>query len=76
MMDNRKVHVLLNILNDPLSMEIVTKIEDAQNLWRKLQEDVNKDTFDVSKEEEEENSQGNVLARRATYEDLASQGLL
>ena len=36
-------------------LKAVTKIEDAQNLWRKLQEDVNKDTFDVSKEEEYEN---------------------
>ena len=53
----------------------VTKIEDAQNLWRKLQEDVNKDVFDASKEEEYEDSQGNVLSR-ATYEDLARQGLL
>ncbi len=53
----------------------VTKIEDAQNLWRKLQENVNKDIFDASKEEEYEDSHGNVLSR-ATYEDLARQGLL
>ena len=56
-------------------LKAVTKIEDAQNLWRKLQEDVNKDVFDASKEEEYEDSQGNVLSR-ATYEDLARQGLL
>ena len=51
----------------------LTKIEDAQNQqnrWRKLQEDVNKDVFDDSKEEEYEDSQGGVLSR-ATYEDLA-----
>ena len=53
----------------------VTKIEDAQNLWRKLQADMNKDIFDASKEEEYEDSNGNVLSR-ATYEDLARQGLL
>eukprot|EP00558_Chaetoceros_sp_UNC1202_P011491 CAMPEP_0197238206 /NCGR_PEP_ID=MMETSP1429-20130617/4759_1 /TAXON_ID=49237 /ORGANISM="Chaetoceros sp., Strain UNC1202" /LENGTH=167 /DNA_ID=CAMNT_0042697311 /DNA_START=63 /DNA_END=566 /DNA_ORIENTATION=- len=53
----------------------VTKIEDAQNLWRKLQENVNQDMFDASKEEEYEDSHGNVLSR-ATYEDLARQGLL
>jgi splicing factor 3A subunit 3 len=53
----------------------VTKIEDAQNLWLKLQENVNKDIFDASKEEEYEDSHGNVLSR-STYEDLARQGLL
>jgi splicing factor 3A subunit 3 len=53
----------------------VTKIEDAQNLWTKLQGDVNKDVFDASKEEEYEDSHGNILSR-ATYEDLARQGLL
>jgi hypothetical protein len=41
-----------------------------------LQEGVNKDTFDVSKEEKYEVSQGGVLAKRATYEELARQGLL
>lgn len=53
----------------------VTKIEDAQKLWQKLQESVNKDIFDASKEEEYEDSHGNVLSR-STYEDLARQGLL
>ncbi len=53
----------------------VTKIEDAQNLWKKLQTTVNKDIFDGAKEEEYEDSHGNVLSR-ATYEDLARQGLL
>eukprot|EP00553_Chaetoceros_curvisetus_P009393 CAMPEP_0204621034 /NCGR_PEP_ID=MMETSP0717-20131115/6887_1 /ASSEMBLY_ACC=CAM_ASM_000666 /TAXON_ID=230516 /ORGANISM="Chaetoceros curvisetus" /LENGTH=574 /DNA_ID=CAMNT_0051635367 /DNA_START=24 /DNA_END=1748 /DNA_ORIENTATION=+ len=53
----------------------VTKIQDAQNLWKKLQLNVNKDIFDASKEEEYEDSHGNVLSR-ATYEDLARQGLL
>ena len=53
----------------------VTKIEDAQRLWAKLQMTVNKDIFDGDKEEEYEDSHGNVLSR-ATYEDLARQGLL
>jgi len=53
----------------------VTKIEDAQHLWEKLQGTVNKDIFDGAKDEEYEDSQGNVLSR-ATYEDLARQGLL
>lgn len=53
----------------------VTKIEDAQNLWTKLQRSVDKDLFDASKEEEYEDSHGNILSR-ATYEDLARQGLL
>lgn len=53
----------------------VTKIEDAQRLWAKLSEEVNKDIFDGSKDEEYEDSHGNVLSR-ATYEDLARQGLL
>ena len=53
----------------------VTKIEDAQTLWKKLQENVNKDIFDASKEEEYEDTHGNVLSR-ANYEDLARQGLL
>lgn len=53
----------------------VTKIEDAKVLWKKLQANVSKDLFDASKEEEYEDSHGNVLSR-ATYEDLARQGLL
>ena len=44
-------------------MHIVITIEDAQNLWRKLQENVNKDTFDVSKEEEYEDIQGGMFLR-------------
>ncbi len=53
----------------------VTKIQDAEQLWKKLQSEVNKDIFDGAKEEEYEDSHGNVLSR-ATYEDLARQGLL
>ena len=53
----------------------VTKIEDAQELWKKLQNSLDKDRFDGSKEEEYEDSHGNVLSR-TNYEDLARQGLL
>jgi len=44
-------------------MHIVITIEDAQNLWRKLQDNVNKDTFDVSKEEGYEDIQGEMFLR-------------
>ena len=40
-------------LPNPKHFHGVPKIEDAQNLWRKLQEDVNKGVFDVSTEEED-----------------------
>lgn len=53
----------------------VTKIEDAQELWRKLQSSMKKDNFDGSQDEEYEDSHGNVLSR-TDYEDLARQGLL
>jgi splicing factor 3A subunit 3 len=53
----------------------VTKIEDALNLWDKLKDQLHQEQFDGSKDEEYEDSHGNVLSR-ATYEDLARQGLL
>jgi len=53
----------------------VTKIADAQNLWAKLQHTVEDNVFDGEKEEEYEDSHGNVLTRK-TYQDLARQGLL
>ena len=53
----------------------VTKIEDAKNLWEKLKSQLQQQEFDGSKEEEYEDSHGNVLSR-ATYEDLARQGML
>eukprot|EP00980_Cylindrotheca_fusiformis_P031762 scaffold26907_cov176-Cylindrotheca_fusiformis.AAC.1 len=53
----------------------VTKIEDAQKLWDKLRYQLDNQQFDGTKEEEYEDSHGNVLSR-ATYEDLARQGLL
>lgn len=53
----------------------VTKIEDAQELWKTLQVKLQQEQFDNSREEEYEDSHGNVLSRK-TYEDLARQGLL
>ena len=53
----------------------VTKIEDAQILWEKLKDQLQRDQFDGTNGEEYEDSHGNVLSR-ATYEDLARQGLL
>jgi splicing factor 3A subunit 3 len=53
----------------------VTKIEDAQQLWEKLKGHLQEDQFNGTKDEEYEDSHGNVLSR-ATYEDLARQGLL
>jgi splicing factor 3A subunit 3 len=53
----------------------ITKIEDATALWETLQAKLTSEQFDTSREEEYEDSQGNVLSR-ATYEDLARQGLL
>ena len=48
---------------------------DAKDLWKSLQEKLKEEQFDTSKEEEYEDSHGNVLSR-TTYEDLARQGLL
>jgi len=53
----------------------VTKIDDAQQLWKSLQEKLQDKQFDGTREEEYEDSHGNVLSR-TTYEDLARQGLL
>ena len=53
----------------------VTKIADAQYLWKQLKDQLQRDQFDGTNGEEYEDSHGNVLSR-ATYEDLARQGLL
>ena len=53
----------------------VTKIEDAQELWSKLQSQLETERFVGTRDEEYEDSHGNVLSRKA-YEDLARQGLL
>ncbi|KAJ8609828.1 hypothetical protein CTAYLR_008131 [Chrysophaeum taylorii] len=53
----------------------VTKMDDAIALWEQLQEKLETDRFKPDRDEEYEDSDGNVL-NRATYEDLARQGLL
>jgi splicing factor 3A subunit 3 len=53
----------------------VTQIEDAQDLWSKLKTDLEENLFDGDKEEEYEDSHGNVL-NRSQYEDLARRGML
>lgn len=53
----------------------ITNIEDAQILWKKLKDQLQRDQFDGTNGEEYEDSHGNVLSR-STYEDLARQGLL
>jgi len=53
----------------------ITRIVDAQKLWKNIQGSVNEGIFDDTKEEEYEDSHGNVL-HRAEYEDLARQGVL
>merc|ERR1711923_139890 len=51
----------------------ITKMEDAQQLWEKLKHKIDTEVFDGDKEEEYEDSHGNVLTR-GMYEDLARQG--
>jgi splicing factor 3A subunit 3 len=53
----------------------VTKIDDAIELYKSLQGKLQEEQFDGTREEEYEDSHGNVLSR-TTYEDLARQGLL
>ena len=53
----------------------ITQIDDAQKLWNQLQSNLSSTLFDGETQEEYEDSHGNILTR-ATYEDLARQGLL
>ncbi|KAJ3375134.1 Splicing factor 3A subunit 3 [Allomyces arbusculus] len=64
----------LGIPNSKQFQEI-TKIEDAQTLWAKIQASQTKGGFRPEADEEFEDSEGNVLTRK-TYEDLMRQGLL
>ena len=50
-------------------------MDDAVALWEQLQEKQDAEAFKPERDEEYEDSDGNVL-NRATYEDLARQGLL
>jgi splicing factor 3A subunit 3 len=53
----------------------ITSIDDTRELWKTLQSKLSESQFDNAREEEYEDSHGNVLSR-TTYEDLARQGLL
>lgn len=53
----------------------ITKIADARAIYERIQQEAAAKKFDASREEEFEDSAGNVLDRR-TYEDLYRQGLL
>ncbi|XP_003742884.1 splicing factor 3A subunit 3 [Galendromus occidentalis] len=53
----------------------VTIIEDAMNLWQKLQDEKSKQRFHAKTEEEFEDNAGNVVNKK-TFEDLKRQGLL
>lgn len=53
----------------------ITKMQEAVTLWQKLQSEREKSKFQPDKEEEYEDSQGNVVNKK-TYEDLLRQGLL
>ncbi|KAL7275077.1 Pre-mRNA-splicing factor sap61 [Rhizina undulata] len=64
----------LGITNTSLFREI-TKIDEAQRLWEKLESDKKKAKQANETVEEMEDGQGNVMPRKV-YEDLRKQGLL
>nr|CCA16054.1 splicing factor 3A putative [Albugo laibachii Nc14] len=53
----------------------ITRMQDAIQLYEKLKDQIDAETWNPSAEEEFEDSEGNVLNRK-TFEDLARQGLL
>jgi len=53
----------------------VTRIEDARALYQRLRVELKKNSFDPNADAEMEDSQGNVMSKRA-YEDLLREGLL
>lgn len=53
----------------------ITKIKDAQDLWEKLKEDQQTAQWRPEEEEEYEDAEGNVYAKK-TFELLKKQGLL
>ncbi|GLE00586.1 hypothetical protein PINS_up009343 [Pythium insidiosum] len=53
----------------------ITGMQDAIALYEKLKDQIDQENWNAEKEEEFEDSEGNVLSRK-TYEDLARQGLL
>jgi splicing factor 3A subunit 3 len=74
--EHRHIHGLrcLGITNTTLFREI-TKIDEAQRLWEKLEGDKKKQKIQAETVEEMEDAQGNVMPRKV-FEDLQKQGLL
>jgi splicing factor 3A subunit 3 len=74
--EHRHIHGLrcLGITNTTLFREI-TKIDEAQRLWEKLEADKKKQKVQAETVEEMEDAQGNVMPRKV-FEDLQKQGLL
>ena len=74
--ESRHIHGLrcLGITNTTLFREI-TKIDEAQRLWEKLETDKKKQKVQAETVEEMEDAQGNVMPRKV-FEDLQKQGLL
>ncbi|KAI5780887.1 hypothetical protein EDC01DRAFT_620207 [Geopyxis carbonaria] len=72
----RHIHGLrcLGITNTTLFREI-TRIDEAQRLWEKLETDKKKTKVAAETVEEMEDAQGNVMPRKV-FEDLQKQGLL
>jgi splicing factor 3A subunit 3 len=72
----RHIHGLrcLGITNTTLFREI-TRIDEAQRLWEKLETDKKKTKVQAETVEEMEDAQGNVMPRKV-FEDLQKQGLL
>jgi splicing factor 3A subunit 3 len=64
----------LNIPSSPHFLNI-TKIDEAEALWKKLQHEEQKHEFTTSLDEEVEDSQGNIYSRKV-YDLLAKQGLV
>lgn len=74
--EHRHIHGLrcLGITNTTLFREI-TRIDEAQRLWEKLETDKKKQKVQAETVEEMEDAQGNVMPRKV-FEDLQKQGLL
>jgi len=53
----------------------ITLIQDAQNLYKKIKNQIQGEVFNADDDEEFEDSDGNVLSKK-TYNDLLRQGLL
>ena len=72
----RHIHGLkcLGITNTTLFREIIS-IEEAQNLWKKIQQDQKKEKLTVENVVQMEDTEGNVMPEKV-YRDLEAQGML